>query len=60
MRAAQSGRFVAGFFVGLRFRTAALLGAVLFRWSLRSVSRLDLPAGVSIGVTLHLRYGQRR
>jgi drug/metabolite transporter (DMT)-like permease len=45
------------FFVGLRFLTAALLGAGIFRRSLRSVSGLDLLAGVSIGVTLYLGYG---
>lgn len=44
------------FFVGLRFATAALaVGALSFR-SLRGLTRLELKAGVSIGIAIAMGY----
>lgn len=45
------------FFVGLRFVSAGVLSAVLFRRSLRGLTRTEWLAGTSIGVGLFLGYG---
>jgi drug/metabolite transporter (DMT)-like permease len=45
------------FFVGLRFVSAGLLSALLFRRALRGMRRIDLGAGAAIGVMILLGYG---
>lgn len=44
------------FFVGLRFATATLAVALLSMKSLRGLTRLELKAGVSIGIAIALGY----
>ncbi|ORM74925.1 hypothetical protein HA48_01685 [Pantoea wallisii] len=51
---AHSGPF---FFVGLRFAAASLLLAVFFRRYLRQVTRLEIKAGVLIGLAIAGGYG---
>lgn len=45
------------FFVGIRFLVAALVSWVVFRPHLRSLTRGEALAGLSIGVTLTMGYG---
>ena len=45
------------FFVGLRFLTAGLFSALLFRRALAGMTRQDLAAGLLIGVFLFAGYG---
>ncbi|WP_181134918.1 MULTISPECIES: DMT family transporter [unclassified Rathayibacter] len=45
------------FFVGLRFAIAGLISAVVFHRSLRGMRRIDLAAGVAIGVMIFAGYG---
>ena len=45
------------FFVGIRFLTAGLVAAAIFRGSLRRMRRRELVAGLSIGVCIFLGYG---
>jgi drug/metabolite transporter (DMT)-like permease len=51
---AVSGPF---FFVGLRFGTAALLSALVFRRALVGLTRAELLAGIAIAVSIFLGYG---
>ncbi|MGV9858071.1 DMT family transporter [Gordonia sp. NPDC003425] len=44
------------FFVGLRFTVAGLFGLLVFGRSLRGITRLDVVAGVSIGLMLAFAY----
>ncbi|PPH13791.1 EamA family transporter [Rathayibacter sp. AY1D4] len=45
------------FFVGMRFAIAGLISAVVFHRSLRGMRRIDLAAGVVIGVMIFAGYG---
>ncbi|NMO03796.1 DMT family transporter [Gordonia sp. TBRC 11910] len=45
------------FFIGIRFLAAAAIAAVVFHRSLARITRTDLIAGVSIGVTMTFGYG---
>ncbi|WP_258062964.1 DMT family transporter [Rathayibacter sp. AY1C6] len=45
------------FFVGMRFAIAGLISAVVFHRSLRGMRRIDLAAGVAIGVMIFAGYG---
>ncbi|MBP0575891.1 EamA family transporter, partial [Mycobacterium tuberculosis] len=45
------------FFVGLRFGTAALLAALVFRRSLAGLTRRELGVGIAIAFTIYLGYG---
>ncbi|WP_258069573.1 MULTISPECIES: DMT family transporter [unclassified Rathayibacter] len=45
------------FFVGMRFVIAGLISAVVFHRSLRGMRRIDLAAGVAIGVMIFAGYG---
>lgn len=45
------------FFLGLRFTTAAVISAILFKRTLRGVTREDLVAGSIIGAMIFLGYG---
>lgn len=45
------------FFVGVRFLSAAFAGAVVFRRSLRAVTRRELVAGASVGLMIWAGYG---
>ena len=45
------------FFVGIRFLTAGLISAVIFRRVLRNVTPKELFAGLAIGVAIFLGYG---
>ncbi|WP_208543440.1 DMT family transporter [Rathayibacter sp. VKM Ac-2801] len=45
------------FFVGMRFATAGLISAAVFHRSLRGMRRIDLAAGVAIGVMIFAGYG---
>ncbi|MFD5214200.1 DMT family transporter [Microbacterium sp. NPDC058345] len=45
------------FFVGIRFLLAGLISVVLFWRSLRGIRWIDIGAGASIGLMIHLGYG---
>lgn len=45
------------FFVGLRFVTAALLGALVFWRAMRGLTRQELLAGSAIGASIFIGYG---
>ncbi|WP_244230581.1 DMT family transporter [Rathayibacter sp. VKM Ac-2762] len=45
------------FFVGMRFAIAGLISAVVFHRSLRGMRRIDLAAGIAIGVMIFAGYG---
>ena len=45
------------FFVGLRFVTAALLGALVFWRAMRGLTRQELLAGSAIGSSIFVGYG---
>jgi drug/metabolite transporter (DMT)-like permease len=45
------------FFVGLRFLVAGVISAVIFWRALRGIRWIDVGAGVSIGLMIHLGYG---
>lgn len=45
------------FFIGVRFVAAAAIAAIVFHRSLGRITKTDLVAGVSIGVTMTVGYG---
>lgn len=45
------------FFVGLRFVVAGIIGSIIFRRSLRGMTRADVGAGAAIGVMIFFGYG---
>ncbi|WP_050949965.1 DMT family transporter [Gordonia effusa] len=45
------------FFIGVRFLAAASIAALVFHRTLSTITRTDLVAGVSIGVTMTIGYG---